>query len=381
MFLHLHNRLKSINIFCLIFWLFLLFITLVDLFFLDAAASFINTASTVLLVCIAACIVLSPRLWGWIFLVLDALLIAIPSISVGILVYVCVAVFFLWGWYRYTIDAVVGILILLAGFSFGVSFQIPATAMLLILLITAFTLGYVMYRFAQERDTAVAHLWKAKIQQLEEFQRIKTNLAIQLHDSLAATLSVITKLAESVRQEAPANTALSVKAGFLEEQARACLKELRETIQLLDDASQPANHEVSLIGALARTESIASSAGIDLTLEYEETELQEIPVEIQYTLFAFLREASTNLLKYATPSTNAVLSISHSTHTIEIMMKNQYRDIVHDSVTSSGKGLKNLQEKFEFAGGELDVWAINNWWHVHGEIPLEKEEISDPHQP
>lgn len=63
------------------------------------------------------------------------------------------------------------------------------------------------------------------------------------------------------------------------------------------------------------------------------------------------------------------------------MMKNQYRDIVHDSATSSGKGLKNLQEKFEFAGGELDVWAINNWWHVHGEIPLEKEKISDPHQP
>ena len=41
-----------------------------------------------------------------------------------------------------------------------------------------------------------------QLQNLEEAQQLKANLAMQLHDSLAGTLSVITKLAESVRQEA-----------------------------------------------------------------------------------------------------------------------------------------------------------------------------------
>ncbi|WP_353066769.1 hypothetical protein [Arcanobacterium hippocoleae] len=124
-------------------------------------------------------------------------------------------------------------------------------------------------------------------------------------------------------------------------------------------------------------ENIASTAGINLQLEYEDHELEDLPLEIKSILSSFLREVSINLLKYAMPSANAVLSISRSTDTIEMMMKNQYCNIVRDSVISSGKGLNILREQFELIGGDLDVWEMNNWWYVHGEAPLMKGDISD----
>ncbi|UVJ56700.1 histidine kinase [Trueperella pyogenes] len=374
------SKMKSEDIFRLAFWILLVFISIIDLFFLGGAASSINAVCVVLLLAIAVLIPWRPRLYGWIFLLVETAFLALPSVSVGILAYVCVAVFFLWGWHRYKTDAALGTLVLLGGFWPGVSFQLPAAVMLLILLGTAFVLGHTMYRSAQERDAAVAQLWRVKLRRLEATQQFKANVAMQLHDSLAGTLSVVTKLAEAVRQEVPDNTSLSLKVGLLEEQARASLRELREIIQFLDSPNPPADQEVSLISALARVESIASTVGINLELEYEDRELKQLSLEIKIILFAFLREVATNLLKYAAPSTDAVLSVSCSTDTIEMMMKNQYHDAVRDADISSGRGLNNLRKKFELAGGGLDVWAIDNWWYVHGEVPLEKGNVSDLQQ-
>ncbi|XCB30450.1 hypothetical protein RQN30_03335 [Arcanobacterium hippocoleae] len=154
------------------------------------------------------------------------------------------------------------------------------------------------------------------------------------------------------------------------------LKELREIIQLLDDTNQSNDQGISFISTLARMESIASAAGINLELDYRAKDLEQLPLEIKSVLLAFVREVSTNLVKYAAPSTDAVLSIFYSTDTIEVMVKNQYHTALRDSVISSGRGLNNLREKFEFAGGELDIWSVDNWWHVHGELPLEKGNIN-----
>lgn len=372
------KKLKSNGLFCLIFWFLLVFIAVIDLYFLGGADSSISGAGVLLLFVTSTLIPLHPRLCGWIFLLLDTAFIVAPATSVGILGYVCVVVFFLWGWHSYKIDAILGALPLLGGFWFSVSFQLPAALMLLLMLGTGFALGSIMRRSAEERDAAVAQLWKAKLQSLEEAQQLKADLAMQLHDSLAGTLSVISKLAESVRQEAGIidHTALVKKASFLEKQTRVSLKELREIIQLLDDTNGSNDQGSSFISVLARMESIASAAGINLELECEDKDLEQLPLELKSVLLAFVREVSTNLVKYAAPSTDAVLSISYSTDTIEVMAKNQYHTALRDSVISSGRGLNNLREKFEFAGGELDIWSVDNWWHVYGELPLEKGNIN-----
>lgn len=57
-----------------------------------------------------------PRLGGWIYLLADAIFVALPSSSVGMLGYLCMAVIFLWGWRRYYVDAALAIILLAASF-------------------------------------------------------------------------------------------------------------------------------------------------------------------------------------------------------------------------------------------------------------------------
>ncbi|WP_165218471.1 histidine kinase [Schaalia sp. ZJ1691] len=373
---YINSSLKSGRNFVFIFWLLLILITISDLLFLSEAPSPTNIALTAVLFVAATLIPFRPRLYGWVFLLLDTGLSALSPVPVGILGYVCIAVLFLWGWHRYTVDAAVGTPAVLGGVWVGSSFHTLGTVMLLIMLSTGFSSGYIMRRYVDERDAAVTQLWEHELQQLRNSQQLKNTLAIHLHDSLAGTLSVVTKLAETLRNEVPKNTLLESKAEILEEQARVSLKELRGIIQLLDSPNQALDQSLSFMFELERLKNMVSAAGIHLEMEYNAGDLELLPVEVNSVLSTFLREAYTNLIKFAAPSTNATLCISCDADSIEIMMKNQYLNVVRDSVFSSGKGLNALQEKFEVIGGELDVWTVNNWWYVRCEVPLEKGEAN-----
>ena len=95
-----------------------------------------------------------PRLGGWIYLLADAIFVALPSSFVGMLGYLCMAVIFLWGWRRYYVDAVLAIIFLAASFFLGAPLY-PATSILTsILLIASFTAGYMLRRYEDERDGA-----------------------------------------------------------------------------------------------------------------------------------------------------------------------------------------------------------------------------------
>ncbi|QPK81808.1 hypothetical protein G7Y41_03000 [Schaalia sp. ZJ405] len=375
MFHHINRRLRGRSTFVLVFWLLLILIVVFDLVLLGGASSLTNITLTAVLFIAATLIPFHPRLYGWVFLLLDTGLAALSPVPVGILGYVCMAVLFLWGWHRYTVDAAVGAPVVLGGFWAGSSFQ-PGAVMLLLMLGAAYSSGYIMRRYVDERDAAVNQLWEHEIQQLRNSQQLRNTLAIHLHDSLAGTLSVVTKLAEALRNEVPKNTPLESKAEILEEQARTSLKELRGIIQLLDSPNQALDQSLSFMSELERLKNMVSAAGIHFEMEYNAGDLELLPVEVNSVLSTFLREACTNLIKFAAPSTNATLCVSCDADSIEIMMKNQYLNVVRDAVFSSGKGLNALQEKFEVIGGELDIWTVNNWWYVRCEVPLEKGEAN-----
>lgn len=345
-----------------------------DLWVLDRSESPLDTVLTVFLLLAAAAIPVRPRAIGWAFLLLDTTLGGASSVPVGMLGYACVAAFFLWGWKKYFMDVAIGAPVLLIGFWVGSPSEPLSAIMLLIMISVAFVAGYVMRQYVEERDDAVRQLWQRELQQVKQAQQMRDALAVRLHDSLAGTLSVVTKVAESLRNEIPQHSGLGAKADLLEEKARDSLRELREIIQLLDSPIQSSNQEHDLLDTLRSMEKIVSAVGVKIQLEYEARELQHLSAAHSGVISSFLREVSTNLVKYAIPASTAFISVHRSTNEIEIMAKNQYLDEIRDAVLSSGKGLRTLREKFELAGGELDVWAAENWWFVRGELPVVKGE-------
>lgn len=58
------------------------------------------------------------------------------------------------------------------------------------------------------------------------------------------------------------------------------------------------------------------------------------------------------------------------------MAQNNYDDEIREAVLSSGRGLRTLEDRLVAAGGSMDVWALNNQWHVYGEVPIQPGETS-----
>lgn len=199
---------------------------------------------------------------------------------------------------------------------------------------------------------------------------------MQLHDSLASSLSVIAKLSEALREQLSDNAELAPKVDLLGEQARASLSEIREIIQLLDNPDGAPAQSLDIASELDRVKSVAEASKIDFKVEFDNDDLNLVSTETEKLLMAFLREATTNLLKYAAPASKANLSISCNENSIEVMAKNYYLDVVRDAVLTSGKGLKTIRKKIESAGGQLDVWTVDSCWYVHAEIPLVKGDSS-----
>lgn len=157
--------LKNRSVYVLAFWLALLLITLFDIIALNDRISVTQIFIYLSLLSVALSIPIKPRLCGWLFIILDVLFIALTPYPVGVLGYVCVAVFFFWGWGKLKLDSAIGALILTAGFLVGSSFIVMGAVMLVLMLATAFNAGYMMKRYMGERDAALSRLWEAELQE------------------------------------------------------------------------------------------------------------------------------------------------------------------------------------------------------------------------
>ncbi|MCI6585112.1 MAG: histidine kinase [Mobiluncus sp.] len=318
-----------------------------------------------------------PRLGGWIYLLADAGFVAFPGSFVGMLGYMCMAVVFLWGWRRYYLDAAIGIALLSVSFFLGAP-KYPATGILTsILLLAGFTAGYMLRRYVDERDAALNQLWEEKLKTVQETQAFRDGLSVQLHDSVAGTLSIVASTAEVISGEIPTDSLARPKTELLRLETRRALSELREIIQLLDTRQDRETIRPNLEKELERAASVTAGAGLSLELDSSEEELKELPDYLQDQLIPILRETTTNAIKYASPSAPVTLSISQSENLVEFMMKNRVSEEVQDAVMSSGKGLLQLRKRLEDSGGSLEAWSANGWWIVHAELPIEGEGLDD----
>ena len=317
-----------------------------------------------------------PRLGGWIYLLADAIFVALPSSSVGMLGYLCMAVIFLWGWRRYYVDAALAIILLAASFFLGAPLY-PATSILTsILLIASFTAGYMLRRYVDERDGALNQLWNQRLQTIQENQAFRDGLSVQLHDSVAGTLSIVASTAEVICGELPSDSPTHSKAELLRQETRNALSELREIIQLLDTRQGQKEIRPHLKKELDRATSVAAGAGLRLELDSSGQELKALPDDFENQLITILRETITNAIKYASPSAPVTLSISRSGNLVEFMMKNRVSEEVQDAVMSSGKGLLQLEKCLDDSGGSLEAWSSNGWWIVHAELPIEEGDFN-----
>ncbi|STO16080.1 Signal transduction histidine kinase [Mobiluncus mulieris] len=192
---------------------------------------------------------------------------------------------------------------------------------------------------------------------------VRKQLAAQLHDTIAKDL---VHLAIDAQQLSLQGTASATELTALAERAIATSKRIKPTILQLDTESGRANitETVSLVTKMLSTRNI--------TLQNDVSENLDPQVTRQQALLACLviREAATNILKYAPTDTTASLEVTREPDgAITITTSNTIGDSPANIGTTGGFGLANLEHQITLHGGELEYSHTPARWILWATIP------------
>ena len=215
----------------------------------------------------------------------------------------------------------------------------------------------------QQAEQARREAEQAKREARQASRLIRKQLAAQLHDTIAKDLA---HLAIDAQQLSLQGTASATELTALAEQAIAASKRIKPTIMQLDTESGRANitETISLVTKMLSTRNIA--------LETEISENLDPQVTRQQALLACLviREAATNILKYAPTGTTASLEVTREPDgAITITTSNTIGDSPANIGTTGGFGLANLEHQITLHGGELEYSHTPARWILWATIP------------
>ena len=215
----------------------------------------------------------------------------------------------------------------------------------------------------QQAEQARREAEQAKREARQASRLIRKQLAVQLHDTIAKDLAHIAIKAQELSQP---GCATPEELAALANQAIATSKRIKPTILQLDTESGRANitETVSLVTKMLSTRNIA--------LETEISENLDPQVTRQQALLACLviREAATNILKYAPTGTTASLEVTREPDgAITITTSNTIGDSPANIGTTGGFGLANLERQITTNGGELEYSHTPARWILWATIP------------
>ncbi|MCM3004609.1 sensor histidine kinase [Priestia koreensis] len=166
----------------------------------------------------------------------------------------------------------------------------------------------------------------------------RVRIARDLHDTLGHTLSLITLKSQLVSRLISVDTdkaKLEVKE--IEETSRTALNQVRELVTTM--------RAVKVEEELVEVEQMLSAANI--SYHYEGTEVTASPL-LQNIMSMCLKEAVTNVVKHSR-ATNCWITVVQMPSVLQMKVKDD-----GEGVSSSfGNGLKGMNERLSFVGGEM----------------------------
>jgi signal transduction histidine kinase len=201
--------------------------------------------------------------------------------------------------------------------------------------------------------------------------REKEQIARELHDVIAHSLSVMTVQAGAVRrlllpeqeQERQALQAVEVTGREALTEMRRLVAMLRDDDEKVELAPQPSLDRLDiLIGAM-------EERGLEVELEVEGEE-RELPPGIDLSAYRLLQEALTNVLKTVGPSRARVV-VRWSDHDLELEIADEGR---RDGIPiAARRSVAGMRERAALVGGTLDTARRDGGgFVVRARLPLDE---------
>jgi signal transduction histidine kinase len=192
-------------------------------------------------------------------------------------------------------------------------------------------------------------------------ERVRSQIAADLHDGVGASLSRIAILSDVVRQQA--QTALPAAMPALDaigDNARAVIDDMSDAVWLIDPRLDTLQHVVTRIRALASE--LFDGQRIGCTIEAPADAARvTLASEQRRHVYLILKESLTNVLRHA-HATHVVVRVDVSHRTLHLRVIDDGvgvdgRSSGESGLRRGGRGLENIRRRVAALHGDVSVGA------------------------
>lgn len=181
-------------------------------------------------------------------------------------------------------------------------------------------------------------------------RRARAEVAQELHDVLAHSLSVIVVQAEGARALTAKRPEATAEAlDVIAQTGRRSIGEVRSLVAMMrGDTESPVYGPTPLLNQIPE---LTATAGERVTLTTDgETPL--VPESIGLTAYRVVQEALTNFLKHAGPTATAEVRLTYRPDVIELVVRDDGIGLLSKS-DGKGSGVAGMRERVHAMGGSL----------------------------
>lgn len=240
----------------------------------------------------------------------------------------------------------------------------------------ALPIGLGARSFVQVRSTQLAELTRLRAAEASARQQERSLLAGELHDVVAHQLSLIGMQVMAVRDDAD----LSVLRRTAAQVARICAaaqSDLTTLVHLMrehEDAPTSTPHPGTSDGWVRPTSAAAAVAAtlreaghrVELAVD---PDADDCDPTTERTVSRILREATTNILRYAPPHAACSIEVTTTRAGVDVLVTNPLPDVPTPSPDSTGWGLLGLTERSALTGGTFSAGPDAGAWRVEAHLP------------
>ena len=227
-------------------------------------------------------------------------------------------------------------------------------------LIVLLLMGFIGFAFYQNRLKQIRDAQKVQAETIRQMQlsdKIRTQIARDLHDDLGATLSGVAMLSQAAkRQVRETDSQLRELLDLISVNSQRTVATIRDIIW----TTRPMND--SLESMLNKMKIFASEMLDPKGIKYEfcvanDLEEYKLPSNQQYNFYLIFKEAINNVAKYA-QARHVWVQVFKENDRLHLRIKDDGVGFDKEAVRGSGNGLFNMEKRVEELDGNLLVRSV-----------------------
>ncbi|MEU3724692.1 histidine kinase [Streptomyces sp. NPDC031705] len=210
----------------------------------------------------------------------------------------------------------------------------------------------------------------------------RSRIAAEMHDLLGHRLSLISLHAGGLELALGAcDPELREEAALVRRTTGDAMRELRQALGVLGPLGRDTGPDVltDATGTRADVEALVAESrdgGIAVRLEWSGPDLDARPPQVRRAVHRVVREALTNVHRYA-PASHVLVRVEHGERTVRLTVRNgaSAASAAAPDGVGTGRGLPGLRERVQLLGGVFEAGALpSGGFLVSAAVPAEPED-------